>query len=77
MMPASAQGGQGHATPAGSQIPGDGPGRFLDRSHQLLHRSLVQQPVGGLIVGVDGLFVDRSDQIFALAIHQLVAVVTG
>jgi putative ABC transport system substrate-binding protein len=36
--------------------------------------TLVQRRVGGLIVGVDGLFVDRSDQIFALAIRHAIPV---
>jgi putative ABC transport system substrate-binding protein len=34
--------------------------------------TLVQRRVGGLIVGVDGLFVDQRDQIFALAARHAV-----
>jgi putative tryptophan/tyrosine transport system substrate-binding protein len=37
--------------------------------------AMVQQRVGGLIVGVDGLFIDRRDQIFALtAQHAMPAI---
>jgi putative ABC transport system substrate-binding protein len=38
-----------------------------ERGLQEAFATLVQRHVGGLIVGVDGLFVDRRDQIFALA----------
>jgi putative ABC transport system substrate-binding protein len=34
--------------------------------------TLVQRRVGGLIVGVDGLFVDRRDQVFALAARHAI-----
>jgi putative ABC transport system substrate-binding protein len=34
--------------------------------------ALVQRRVGGLIVGVDGLFIDRRDQIFALAARHAI-----
>src|SRR6202008_872375 len=36
--------------------------------------TLVQRRVGGLVVGVDGLFVDRRDQIFALAARDAIPV---
>ena len=37
--------------------------------------ALVRQSVGGLMVGVDGLFLDRSDQIFALATRHAMPVI--
>jgi putative ABC transport system substrate-binding protein len=37
--------------------------------------ALVRQSVGGLMVGVDGLFMDRSDQIFALATRHAMPVI--
>ena len=33
---------------------------------------MVEQRVGGLVVGVDGLFIDRRDQIFALAVRHTI-----
>jgi putative tryptophan/tyrosine transport system substrate-binding protein len=43
-------------------------GRAIDQAFL----ALVQRRVGGLVVGVDGLFVDRRDQLFALAARHAI-----
>jgi putative tryptophan/tyrosine transport system substrate-binding protein len=43
-----------------------------DRGIEEAFATLVQQRVGGLVVGVDTLFLDRRDQIFALAVRHAI-----
>ena len=48
-----------------------------DHSIEEAFATMVQRQVGGLIVGIDGLFLDRRDQIFALAARHAMPAMYG